>query len=539
MRETESPPDFNGKVGYSILTPTFHDSNGDGIGDIPGVTEKLDYLQHLGIGIVHLTPFYPTHLYDIGYDVDDYENIDPRYGDLESCKNFIDASHERGIKVVTDMVINHTSIHHSWFKQSRSSRDNPKRDWYIWRDRKPDGTLPNNWAANFGGDAWELDEKTGQYYLHTFLPEQPDLNYENPEVREEMIAIMKRWTKLGVDGFRLDSINFIRKAEGLPNAIPNDTYVPGISHPNSRVKNDEWWYQPEMLDELRSFTEATGAFIFSESNPPESHKEWREKIYRAARPDNHAMINSTLNGMSWNAETVLGHLEEFYGMLQPGNIASFQTSCHDVYQRTADRIGEAQARNAALLNLTLPGIPWLYYGDEIGMHGQEVPYDLNNAFQNLTFIRFGYDRTKNPSRLSMAWDSSENAGFTTGNPVLPVPKDFRTHNVAVESSVPGSMLDFHQNLIRHRKTSPALREGTFHRLDSHNNEVGAYACKTENGQNEAVVINFSNEEQKISLDIQAAVPLIVTKSNNQPGYTIDLRNYTLRPNEGMLLTRNK
>jgi alpha-glucosidase len=533
-RELKS--DLRGKVGYSILTPTFYDSNGDGIGDIPGVTQKLDYLQNLGIDIIHLTPFFPTHLYDIGYDVDDYENIDPRYGDMESFKRLVGSAHERGIHVVIDMVLNHTSIHHKWFQESRSSRDNPKRDWYIWRDAKEDGSLPNNWSANFGGNAWELDEKTGQFFLHTFLPEQPDLNFENPEVKNEIIAIMKRWTELGVDGFRLDSVNFIRKSIGLPNADANPDYVEGISHPNTKVFNRHWWYQPEMLEDLRELTEATGAFVFSESNPPEELKEWRKKIYQATASDKHAMINSTLNGMDWDADKVMDHLEEFYSMLPDGGIASYQISCHDVYKRTADRLGHPQARNAGILLYTLPGIPWEYYGDEIGMIGQEVPYDITNPFQNVTFYRFGYDRTKNPSRLSMPWDDSNHAGFTSGSPVLPVPHDYIKHNVQAEMADPHSILNQRRNLIQYRRNSNALQVGNFARIDPNNSFVGAYTLEHER-QMCGVVINFSDRQQRISIDNPNARIVIASQPGGlRPGEAINLRNYVLSPDQAIVFS---
>jgi glycosidase len=290
-----------------------------------------------------------------------------------------------------------------------------------------------------------------------------------------------------------------------------------------------------MLEDLHKLTEATNAFIFSESNPPEEYKEWREKIYRAARSDKHAMINSTLNGMPWNADTVMNHLEEFYGMLHRDDIASYQTSCHDVYTRTVDRIGEEQARNAALLNLTLPGIPWLYYGDELGMHGQTIPYDFTNPFQNLTFMRFGYDRTKNPSRLSMAWDGSENAGFTTGTAVLPVHTDYKTHNVQVELMDPHSMLRLHQRLTDYRRENETIQIGTFNRIDTQNSAVGAYTLNDKLGELRGVIINFTDTRQPISLDIPSArIAMTSQPGEIRRGEEISLKRFTLPPNQAII-----
>lgn len=548
-KESPQPNIWRGEVGYSILTPSFADSNGDGIGDLEGIQQKLGYLSYLGVDAIHLTPFYKTHAYDIGYDVDDYREIDPRYGNFESIQNLITDAHTNGLKVVTDLVINHTTIHHPWFEESVSSRNNPKRNWYIWRDVKPNGENPNNWVGNFGGSAWEFDNRTDQSYLHTFLPEQPDLNWQNPEVRQAMFDVMRFWADLGVDGFRLDSLPFIAKANGLPDADENPDYHHGITHPSKRVLNNNWWFQKDLLTYLKEFAdvienEYPGKFLFSESNPPEDLKEWRPRLYQAASGNAHAIINSTLVGNPWNADAVMDHLEEFYDMLRPEDIAMLQVSNHDVTNRLVDKLtlshpdnAPEQARNAGLMLLTLPGMPWLYYGDEMGVRGRDVPYDPDNTLLNHTFRRFGYNKTKDPARLPMPWNGDVFGGFSSTKPWSPLPPYHQANNVASQIIDPQSELQLYRRLIRLRRSSDTLQNGSFQRLDAYNPSVGAYTLHNDSEEQTGVIINFTNEVQQISLDYKLVRRVLTGSLDTSPGEILDLRQYSLRPNESIIFQK--
>src|SRR5918994_1015648 len=321
-----SAPWWQTAIIYQIYPRSFQDSNGDGVGDLRGIIRRLPYLAELGVDAVWLSPIFPSPMADFGYDICDYTNIDPLFGTLKDFHELRESAHALGLKLLLDLVPNHTSDQHPWFVESRSSRDSPKRDWYIWRDPAPDGGPPNNWISDFGGSSWEWDETSGQYYLHAFLKEQPDLNWRNPEVRAAMLDVMRFWFDRGVDGFRIDVLWHLIKAEGLPDNPQNPEYRPN-------------WV-----------------------------------------------------------------------------IAS-----HD-YPRIAAKLGEAQARVAAMLLLTLRGTPTLYQGDELGIGKVDIPPHQVRDPKELREPGIGLGR--DPSRTPMAWDGSLNAGFTTGEPWLPLHGDW-------------------------------------------------------------------------------------------------------------------
>ena len=351
---------------YQIYPRSFQDTNGDGVGDLKGITARLDYLTWLGTDAIWVSPIYPSPMADFGYDVSDYCNIDALFGSLEDFDELVASAHARRIKVILDFVPNHTSDRHPWFLESRSSRANPKRDWYIWRDGKADGSLPNNWLSQFGGPAWTFDAATGQYYLHSFLREQPDLNWRNPAVREAMYDVLRFWLERGVDGFRVDVIWLLIKDAALCDNPLNPNYrptEPGIHRVLQLHSSD----QPEIHDviaEMRAIVDRYDerVLIGEIYLPIEKLVAYYGKDLGGAHlPFNFQLIHAT-----WRAPVIAKLVIDYEGALPAGGWPNWVLGNHD-QPRIAARVGEAQARVAAMLLLTLRGTPTMYYGDEIGI----------------------------------------------------------------------------------------------------------------------------------------------------------------------------
>ena len=351
---------------YQIYPRSFQDTNGDGIGDLKGITARLDYLTWLGIDAIWISPIYPSPMADFGYDVSDYCNIDPLFGSLDDFDELVTSAHARGIKVILDFVPNHTSDRHPWFLESRSSRTNPKRDWYIWRDGKADGSPPNNWLSQFGGPAWTFDAATGQYYLHSFLREQPDLNWRNPAVREAMYDVLRFWLERGVDGFRVDVIWLLIKDAALRDNPLNPNYrptEPGIHRVLQLYSSD----QPEIHDviaEMRAIVDRYDerVLIGEIYLPIEKLVAYYGKDLGGA----HLPFNFQLIHAAWRAPVIAKLVTDYEGALPAGGWPNWVLGNHD-QPRIAARVGEAQARVAAMLLLTLRGTPTMYYGDELGI----------------------------------------------------------------------------------------------------------------------------------------------------------------------------
>ncbi|MBI4175523.1 alpha-amylase, partial [Candidatus Berkelbacteria bacterium] len=421
---------------YHIYPLSFQDSNGDGFGDLQGIIDRLDYLNDgtstsLGIEAVWLSPIYTSPMADWGYDVADYEAIDPVFGDLTLFDRLIKEAHRRSIKVMMDFVPNHTSIEHLWFIESRSSRNNPKRDWYIWRDAKPDGSPPNNWLSVFGGPAWTEDLTTGQSYLHTFLPEQPDLNWRNPAVKEAMLNVLQYWLKRGVDGFRTDAIYGLIKDKQFRDDPPNPDYVPGKDDPFIALLHTRSHGQPELGDTLESFCDILGehedAFLVSEAylDIPEMLK-----LYHACQShEAHSPFNFNLIGLPWQAGAYRQFIDEFEAKLDPSDWPNYVLGNHDRH-RLVTRLGLDRARLSALIQLTLRGMPIIYYGDELGMKDGEIPAPAERDPWGKRVPGFGFGRDS--ERTPMQWDGSTNAGFTAGSPWLPIAASSNERNVTAE-----------------------------------------------------------------------------------------------------------
>ncbi|WP_051663957.1 alpha-amylase family glycosyl hydrolase [Dyadobacter crusticola] len=447
-------------VVYQIYPRSFQDSNGDGVGDLRGITSRLDYLQWLGVDCVWLSPIYPSPMADFGYDISDYRGIHPLFGTMEDFDELLHETHSRGMKLLLDLVPNHTSDQHPWFLESRSSRDNPKRDWYIWRDGGENGALPNNWLSVFGGHAWEWDEHTGQYYYHAFLKEQPDLNWRNPEVQQAMLDVMRFWLDKGVDGFRVDVMWHMIKDEQLrdnppsPDSIYNaddliyDHYIPVYSTD-----------QPEIHDIVRMMRELTDQYdervLIGEIYLP---IQKLVTYYGLNNKGAHLPFNFQLLTLPWDAARIAAAIDEYEGALPVEGWPNWVLSNHDK-PRISSRVGRSQAKIAALMLLTLRGTPTIYYGDEIGMRDVAIPINEIVDPQGLNMPDLNISR--DPSRTPMQWSSEINSGFSQNKPWLRLPYNSGRVNVETQKNNPYSMLAFYRKLIALRKESAALNIGAY------------------------------------------------------------------------------
>ena len=481
-------------VVYQIYPRSFQDSNGDGIGDLPGIARRLGYVAELGVDAVWISPIYPSPMADFGYDVSDYCGVDPMFGRLADMDALIGRAHELGLRVILDFVPNHTSDQHPWFEESRSSRTNPKRDWYIWKDAKPDGSPPNNWVSNFGGSGWQWDEATGQYYYHAFLKEQPDLNWRNPDLREAMHDVLRFWLDRGVDGFRVDVIWHLIKDAQFRDNPPNPAYHAGRPEIDSllQVHSTD---QPEVHEIIAGMRRVIDAYkdrvLIGEIYLP---IERLVTYYGKDLSGAHLPFNFQLIQAAWNARGLAAMIEEYERELPPGGWPNWVLGNHD-QPRIAARIGRAQARVAALLLLTLRGTPTMYYGDEIGLAQVHIPRDRVQDPWEKNEPGLGFNR--DPERTPMQWDATPHAGFSTVEPWLPLAEGYASCNVAALSNEPGSILDLYRRVIALRKANPALSVGDYRPVSS-DGSVLAYQ-RVRGDQTFVTVLNLGPEPQTAEL----------------------------------------
>ncbi len=443
---------------YQIYPRSFQDSDGDGIGDLVGIKRRLPYLNQLGVDAIWLSPIYPSPMADFGYDVANYTDIDPIFGTLADFDSLLAEAHRHGMKLILDLVPNHTSDQHAWFIESRASRDSSKRDWYIWRDPAKDGGPPNNWLSEFGGSAWEFDPHTRQYYCHTFLNAQPDLNWWNPDLRAAMYDMMRFWLARGVDGFRVDVIWHLIKDREFRDNPPNPGFQPG-QPPHQRVVPLYTTDRPEVHDVIRQMRTVVDEFsdrvLIGEIYLP---VERLVAYYGRDLQGLHLPFNFALLSASWQARQIAQSIEEYEYALPAGGWPNWVLGNHD-RPRIASRIGENQARCAAMLLLTLRGTPTIYYGDEVGM--QQVTLgasEIQDPFEKrVPGLGVGRDGCRTP----MQWNGAKFAGFSTTKPWLPVGPDYRDRNVAQQKSDPGSMLQLYHSLIELRLRHRALQIGSY------------------------------------------------------------------------------
>jgi glycosidase len=484
-------------VVYQIYPRSFQDSNGDGVGDLKGIEHRLEHLATLGIDAIWISPICTSPMADFGYDVADYCDIDPRFGTLADFDRLVAAAHARGIKVILDFVPNHSSNQHPWFVESRSSRDSEKRDWYVWRDAAPGGGPPNNWISDFGGSAWEWDEATGQYYLHAFLKEQPDLNWRNPAVQQAMYDVLRFWFARGVDGFRIDVLWHLVKAEGFPDNPPNPAYRAGMGEMH-RVLQLHSTDQPEVhaiAGEMRRFADSYGErVLIGEIYLP---IERLMHYYGRDTAGVHLPVNFQLIDAPWDARGLAAMIAEYEAALPAGAWPNWVLGNHD-RPRIAAKVGEPQARVAAMLLLTLRGTPTLYYGDELGIGRVDIPPAQVQDPRELREPGLGLGR--DPMRTPMPWDDTPNAGFSTAAPWLPLNADWRDRNVARLAAAPGSMLTLHRSLLALRRARPALSIGALTLIDGAFADADVLAYERRHGDERLLVaLNLGHAPRELTL----------------------------------------
>ena len=508
---------------YQVYPRSFMDSNGDGIGDLRGIQSKLDYLQWLGVDAIWISPIFPSPMADFGYDVSDYTDIDPIFGTLAEFDALLADVHARGMKLLLDYVPNHTSDRHPWFIESRSSRTNAKRDWYLWRDPAPGGGPPNNWRANFGGDAWEWDEKTGQYYYHAFLKEQPDLNWPNAEVQRAMLDVMRFWLDRGVDGFRVDVMHHLIKDTDFRDNPPNPDWQPGMS-PYRELLTTYTADLPEVQEIVALMRgvveEYDDRMMVGEIYLP---VERLMAYYGASERGAHLPFNFQLIRLPWKAKEVAQAVERYEALLPSYAWPNWVLGNHDK-PRIATRAGAAQARVAAMLLLTLRGTPTMYYGDEIGMHDVPIPPDrVRDPFEkNVPGLGLGRD----PVRTPMQWTGGNNAGFSIAEPWLPVAEEYRERNVAKEREDSTSLLTLYRRLIELRRSEAALAVGSYAALPA-GDDLMAYLRKA-GDRRLLIVLNFGAQPRRFNLDdLQSRATLLLSthldRERQQLGDEISLR----------------
>ncbi|QDT04904.1 Oligo-1,6-glucosidase [Rubripirellula lacrimiformis] len=519
---------------YQIYPRSFQDSDSDGVGDLAGIESRLDHLVRLGIDAIWLSPIYPSPMADFGYDVADYCDIDPIFGDLDGFDRLLAAVHARGLKLVLDFVPNHSSDQHPWFVESRASRDNPKRDWYIWRDPAPGGGPPNNWISDFGGSSWQRDAPTGQYYLHAFLKQQPDLNWRNPELRLAMMSVLRFWLDRGVDGFRMDVLWHIVKDASLRNNPINRDWTSDRTERDRLIQT----YSTDQPDahkiacDFRALADHYGdrVLIGEICLPNDRLVQW---YGTAERPQVHLPVNFGLMETQWNASALRRMIADYEACLPAFGWPNWVIGSHDA-PRIAARVGDSQARIAAMLLLTLRGTPTLYQGDEIGIGEVCIPRDRVRDPQDLRQPELGIGRDR--SRTPIPWDDHEFAGFSTVDPWLPLNDDWRDRNVAMQSRNSDSILSLYQTLLSFRRSHPALTSGNLTLIDSAD-DVLAYE-RQHGDQRLLIAMNLSDQMRPLplsSLDQKLAGTDVLVSTLRPVTGGDRPHDETLEPNEGLIL----
>ncbi len=536
--------EFSNLIVYQIYPRSFFDTTGNGIGDLRGIIDKLDYLndgtkESLGINVIWLSPIYASPMKDFGYDVSDYYDIDSVFGDLATFDELLAKAHRRGIKLILDFIPNHTSSRHPWFIESSSSLNNPKRDWYVWQSPKPDGSPPNNWLSRFGGSAWTLDKKTKQYYLHTFLPSQPDLNWRNKEVQQAMLKVMKFWLDRGVDGFRIDAFYHIFEAKSFKDNPPNPDYISGRDDPYHAFLHVYDRGRPETLKLLNTFCRLIEKYknkllvseLFFESDIKEL-----KKFYKNCGQNIHIPLNFNFLRLPWQAEAYRKFIDNFEKILTKEYLPNYVLGNHD-RSRVMTRLGEKKALLAIMLQLTLRGIPFIYYGEEIGMKDAKIP--ANKRLDPFGKRVLGLNLGRDPQRTPMQWNAEKYAGFSKSKPWLPVASNYKKINVAQETKDPSSVLNFYRRLIHFRKNSEAILIGDYYSLDIKEKEVFAY-MRTKSKERILCLLNFSSKNKILSLkNFSRAEIICSTYMDKKKNLKIDLKNFLLKPYEGYLLKLKK
>lgn len=530
----------NGIV-YQIYPRSFCDSNGDGIGDIPGIISKIDYLAHLGVNAVWLSPIFQSPLEDMGYDVSDYRVLDPDFGDENDFKKLVKSLHLRGIKLILDIPLNHTSDQHPWFVASASSEDNPKRDWYIWhpgkgkKDKEGKRDYPNNWRGAFGGRAWTWDPTTEHYYLHSFLKEQPDLNWRNPEVKKAIFKDMTYWLELGVDGFRLDVANCIVKdAELKDNSYINFSGYPRIYdlqiHANDRNQPESH----EIYKELRKLLDKYDAMAVGEILPNEGRREPElsaSYLGGEEADELHLAFNFSTMDVSFDPKDFLKILTEWYAAVPEKGWPCHVLSNHD-RSRAFTRIAGGSVEKAkvlAALLLTQKGTPFIYYGDEIGMCDGKL--SKQQIFDRVGKLYWPFYKGRDPFRTPMQWDRSKYAGFSENTPWLPVNENSRQVNVYRQDEQQSSLLSFYRRLISLRRSEEALYNGDWQPVEA-GKEILAY-YRTGEKDKFFIALSFSSGNVRLKVDESSSFEISFS-THRQRDARLSIKDVVMYPYEVLI-----
>ena len=516
---------------YQIYPRSFLDSNGDGIGDLAGIVRKLDYLRWLGVDALWISPIYPSPMADFGYDITNYTDVHPLFGTLEDLDILLQQAHQRDLKVILDFVPNHTSDEHPWFQQSRESRTNEKRDWYIWRDPAPDGGPPNNWISRFNGSAWQFDAHTGQYYLHIYDVKQPDLNWRNPEVRQTMYDAMRFWLDRGVDGFRVDALEVLLNDEHFLDHPINPAWKPG-DPPNTMLQEIYIVDQPgmhEIMQQMRAVTEqySQRVLIGELSLPLERLMPYYgEQLDEIHLPFNFQFVNMPV----WEVHTIRQAVERYEAALPPEAWPNWVLGNHD-RSRIASRLGRKQARLTQMLLLTLRGTPTCYYGEELGMQDIILPPEMMHD----PLARYNPEYSRDPVRSPMQWDDNANAGFSPigVKPWLPVANDYRAFNVATEQQDPRSFLSLTRALLKMRRSHNALSLGSYCTIAQENEACFLYQRQYAE-ECILVALNFSDQDQIVTVPLEGQGHIFLSTHMDRKEH-ISLATIHLRANEGLLI----
>jgi alpha-glucosidase len=524
-------------VVYEIYPRSFQDSNGDGIGDIQGITSRLDYLKDLGVDAIWITPMYPSPQVDFGYDVANYEAIDPQFGTMADFDRLVAEAKKRNIRVIMDYVPNHTSDQNAWFLESRSSRTNPKRDWYVWRDGKGPGRPPNNWQSWFGHSAWQFDPTTNQWYYHYFYVQQPDLNWRNPEVRKAMYDVLRFWLDRGVAGFRMDAVSRLFEDP----ALHDDPVFPGTNaFGDSNIQHKYTDDLPEVhqvLREIRALVDGYPAdpVLISEADEPTVHDLL--KMYGRNNDEVQLPMDFQVADLNKLSATEFRRLLDEIEFNPVDGQPYFFFNNHD-QPRTWDRYGDGVhndqiAKLLAALLLTTRCTPQMYYGEELGMR-TTTPTRIEDVKDPVGRTGWPKDKGRDGERTPMQWDASTHAGFTTAaRPWLPIPPSAAQYSAAAEERDAKSILNFYKQLIRMRRDLPALRDGSYMAVNRDDPNVLSYLRRSPAGS-VLIALNMSPQTQRVTFSLRgfgldAKSLRVLAAAPAQPAPDLELTNVTLAP----------
>jgi alpha-glucosidase len=516
---------LNTEVIYELCVPSFNDSDADGLGDLTGIEQKLDYLQWLGITAIWLTPFYRTAFFDLGYDVIDHTSVDPRFGSLDDFDRLLLSAHRRDLKIILDFIPNHTSVEHPWFRESRLSKSHPKRDWYIWRDPRPNCDLPNNWTNQYEESAWTWDPSTEQFYFHSFHNNQVDLNWENPVVRSAMADVLTFWLDRGADGFRIDAMVHLAK-DRLWRDNPSEEGKAVSDWPTWPMAHSFTQDQPQLLSFVAQICEVIhkypGRLVIGENHLPIGRLP---DYYRAGVT---YPVNSQFLDVEWEASTIRRAIDNYEGLLSPEYCPTWVIGSHDNH-RVGSRFKPDQIKPLAMLHLMLRGSPIIYFGEELGLPDTHLEQDeLRDPMGRLLPGKgLGRDNQRTP----MPWNSSPFGGFSETKPWLPLNSGYRSQNVAAQRDDPKSNLTLYRRLLELRGSSSALKSGDYIPIAQSEDAF----CFLRHGDDAKflIAINFADRPVRISAPEACGSICLTTQLDREKEKVA--HDVDLRPNEGLVL----